>query len=258
MPGTGGDEVPERAPAPTSDRSASDDTALASRGEASTRNQIRRLSQFSAPLRARIAQDLRDRILTGTLAAGVTLGLDELAGYYGSSRTPVREALIELEHDGLVQILPRSGVKVVGMSSRELLDNFALFAALSGVAAQWAAERMTPEELDHVRALNGDVERATAAPHQELVVANWRFHRAINQLSRSSRIATLIRRTARVVPVRFFDLVPDQTEITLVEHAQLLAAFADRDGARAREIAEAHVAEAGELLARRLAEGVVP
>jgi DNA-binding GntR family transcriptional regulator len=241
-----------------SERPASDVTALSLGSEAAPREEIRRLSQFSATLRSRIAQELRERVLTGRLAAGTTLGLDELADYYGSSRTPVREALIELEHDGLVQILPRSGVKVVGMTSRELLDNFALFAALSGVAAQWAAERMTPEELDHVRALNGDVERATAGPHQDLVVANWRFHRAINQLSRSSRIATLIRRTAKVVPVRFFDLIPDQTEITLAEHAQLLAAFADRDGARARRIAEAHVAGAGELLARRLAEGAVP
>ncbi len=241
-----------------SERPAPDGTALSLRSQAAPRQEIRRLSQFSATLRSRIAQELRERILTGELVSGVTLGLDELADYYGSSRTPVREALIELEHDGLVQILPRSGVKVVGMTSRELLDNFALFAALSGVAAQWAAERMTSEELDHVRALNGDVERATGGPHQELVVANWRFHRAINQLSRSSRIETLIRRTAKVVPVRFFDLIPDQTEITLAEHAQLLAAFAERDGARAREVAEAHVAGAGELLARRLAEGVVP
>lgn len=223
--------------------------------ELSTRGEIRGLSQFSATLRDRIANDLRERILTGDLEAAGTLGLDELANYYGSSRTPVREALIGLQHDGLVQINPRAGIKVVGVSARELIDNFSVFATLSGVAAQWAAERMSKAQVDHVRALNADVERAASGHHHEMVATNWRFHRDINRASQSTRLCSLIGRTCRVVPVRFFNLVPDQTEITLAEHAELLAAFADRDGERARRVAEAHVASAGELLAARLADG---
>lgn len=220
-------------------------------GDGGSRHRLRQ-GRFAATLRTRIAQEMRERILTGQLAAGSTLGLDELADYYGASRTPVREALIELEHDGLVQITPRAGVTVVGAGPRELLDNFSLFATLSGVAAQWAAERMSAVQLDHIRACNRDVEAAAGGHHHEMVRANWRFHRAVNQASQSTRLCSLLRRACRVVPVRFFELVPHQTEITLDEHAALLAAFAAREGATARRLAEAHIAGAGEMLAARL------
>lgn len=214
----------------------------------------RRLAQFSATLRTRIAHELREEILTGHIPAGVTLGLDELAQHFGSSRTPVREALIELEQDGLVQITPRAGIKVASVSPRELLDNFSLFAMLSGVAAEWASQRMTPERLDRICALNERVEAAIHERSDDLVLANWLFHREINLAAQSQRLCSLLRRTCRVVPARFFELIPDQAEITPHDHRELLAALEARDGQRARELAEAHVARAGELLATRLAQ----
>lgn len=221
-------------------------------GEANGFAERRRLSQFSATLRTRIAQVLREEILTGELQAGATLGLDQLAQYFGSSRTPVREALIELEQDGLVQIMPRAGVKVANVSARELLDNFHLFAVLSGVAAEWASLRMTPERLQRIQVLNARVETAVRQRPEELVQANWLFHREINLAAQSDRLQSLLRRTSRVVPARFLELVPDQAEITPHDHRALLSALEAGDGKRARELAEEHVARAGELLAARL------
>lgn len=222
-------------------------------GRAGGRRDRGRLAHFSATLRTRIAQVLREDILTGNLLPGESLGLDELADHFGSSRTPVREALIELEQDGLVRITPRAGVTVVGMSPRELLDNFSLFATLTGVAAEWASQRMTPERWHRILSLNERVEAAERP--EDLVPANWLFHREINLAARSQRLCALLRRTCRVVPARFFELIPDQAEITRHEHRELLAALETGDGARARVLAEAHVARAGELLAARLAQG---
>lgn len=215
----------------------------------------RRLSQFSATLRTRIAHELREQILTGDISAGATLGLEQLAEYFGSSRTPVREALIELEQDGLVKITPRAGIKVASVSPRELLDNFALFAMLSGVAAEWASRRMTPERIQRINALNERVESAIRDRPDDLVLANWLFHREINLAAQSERLWSLLRRTSRVVPARFLELIPDQVEITPHDHRALLTALQAGDGKRARELAEAHVARAGELLAAQLSQG---
>jgi DNA-binding GntR family transcriptional regulator len=211
-----------------------------------------RLPQFSATLRARIAHELREEILTGQIQAGATLGLDQLAAYFGSSRTPVREALIELEQDGLVKITPRSGIKVSSVSRSDLLDNFSLFAVLSGVAAEWASYRMTSERLQQITDLNARVELAVAERPDDLVLANWLFHREINLAAQSERLWSLLRRTSRVVPARFLELIPDQAEITAHDHRELLQALSSGDGGRARELAEKHVARAGELLAARL------
>lgn len=216
-----------------------------------------RLSQFSATLRTRIAHELREEILTGHIPAGATLGLDQLAAYFGSSRTPVREAMIELEQDGLVRIAPRAGIKVASVSPQELLDNFSLFATLSGVAAEWASQRMTPERLQRIEAFNERVETAVRERPDDLVLANWLFHREINLAAQSERLWSLLRRTSRVVPARFLELVPDQAAITAHDHRGLLTALKQGDGQRARELAEAHVSRAGELLAARLSQGFV-
>ena len=102
-------------------------------------------------VRSRAAHELRDRVLTGRLRPGDRLDLDEVAEEFGTSRTPVREALLELSYEGLVAVTPRSGITVVGISPEDAVDNFAVLAALAGKAAEWAtaedhrvAARRTP------------------------------------------------------------------------------------------------------------------
>lgn len=219
-------------------------------------------------MRARAAEELRNRILTGALAPGTRLDLDALTAEFGASRTPIREALLELSYEGLVEVAPRSGITVIGLTPRDVLDNFAILGTLAGKAAEWAAARITDDELDHIRALAdgvthhdprgaGGVARTTAAPAAEdsLVATNWRFHRAVHRASGSPRILTLIRQTVSVVPTNFFDVFPDQGEHSAVDHDELVAALAAGAGAAARLVAERHVTDAGEALARFLAAG---
>ena len=201
-------------------------------------------------VRARAAEELRNRILTGALAPGTRLDLDALTVEFGASRTPIREALLELSYDGLVEVAPRSGVTVIGLSPRDVLDNFAILGTLAGKAAEWAAARITDDELDEIRRL------AQAVHHgDDLVVANWHFHRAVHRASGSPRIVTLIRQTVGVVPTNFFDVFPDQEQHSTADHDEIVAALARRDGAAARAAAERHVTDAGVALARFLEEG---
>src|ERR1044072_6029318 len=115
-------------------------------------------ARVGGPVRARAAEELRNRILTGALAPGPRLDLDALTVEFGASRTPIREALIELSYEGLVEVAPRSGITVIGLSPRDVLDSFATRGTLAGKAAGWAAERVTDEELDHIRELAAAVE----------------------------------------------------------------------------------------------------
>ena len=99
---------------------------------------------ISTTVRAQAASELRDRILTGRLQPGDRLDLDQLTAEFGISRTPVREALLQLSYEGLVDITPRSGMTVVGITPEDAVDSFAILAALAGKAAEMATARITP------------------------------------------------------------------------------------------------------------------
>jgi DNA-binding GntR family transcriptional regulator len=194
-------------------------------------------------VRSRAARELRDRILTGRLPSGARLDLEEITREFGISRTPVREALLELSYEGLVAVAPRSGITVLGITPEDAVDSFAVLAALSGKAAEWAAQRITPEEMADLRQLARAVDDA-----DDVVAANWRFHRAVNLASGSRRLLVHLRQAVRVVPTSYFELFPAQERRSRADHAALLGAIGGADAATARALAEAHVLEAGAAL----------
>jgi DNA-binding GntR family transcriptional regulator len=200
---------------------------------------------IAGTVRERAARVLRDRILTGALPAGTRLDLDAITKEFATSRTPVREALLELSYDGLVRVAPRSGITVIGMSPEDVLDSFTILGVLTGQAAAWAAERVTEDGIERLRTLAGDVEAGEGA----IVDANWNFHREIHRASHSRRLMAQIRLAVRVVPSNFFAMFPEHEHNALAEHAALVAALADRDADKARHIAERHVLDAGRSLA---------
>lgn len=200
-------------------------------------------NQIGATVRSRAARELRDRILTGRLPAGTRLDLDQITQEFGTSRTPVREALLELSYEGLVAVAPRSGITVLGITPEDAVDSFAVLAALSGKAAEWAAARITPETLVVLRQLAREVHDA-----DDVVAANWRFHRAVNQASGSRRLLVHLRQAVRAVPTSYFELFPAQERKSRADHAALLRAIGDGDGAAARLLAESHVLDAGAAL----------
>src|ERR1700722_14525080 len=112
---------------------------------------------ISGTVRERAARELRNRILTGALPAGSRIDLDAITEEFATSRTPVREALLELSFEGLVRVAPRSGVTVIGITPTDVLDSFTILGVLTGQAAAWAAERIDTDELAMLRELAADV-----------------------------------------------------------------------------------------------------
>lgn len=195
---------------------------------------------IAGTVRERAARELRDRILTGALPAGTRLDLDAITKEFATSRTPVREALLELSYDGLVKVAPRSGITVIGISPEDLLDSFTILGVLTGQAAAWAARRVTPEGVQRLRDLATDID------------ANWDFHREIHQAAHSRRLMAQIRQAVRVVPSNFLAMFPEHEHHSLDDHQALVSALADGNAEKARDIAERHVLDAGHSLASRL------
>ena len=211
-------------------------------------------AEMGMTVRDRVTRELRHRIIFGRLAAGERLDLDALAQEFGTSRTPVREACLELANDNLVRVAPRSGITVLGITEDDLLDNFELMTSLAGMSAAWAAQRATPEDLERIQARAAAVVGATAAG-ADVAIANAAFHRSINQASHSPRLLALIRQAARLFPDQFYDVVPEQLSASLQEHADLVAAIVARDPERARSMMETHFHDASERLRQHLAGG---
>jgi DNA-binding GntR family transcriptional regulator len=202
---------------------------------------------FSATLRDRIARALRARILSGAIEADTSLDLDDLANEFGSSRTPVREALIQLSHDGLVEIEPRRSVRVVGITGESLLDNFLVFGALSGVATQWAADRATDALVADLRQVD-HVFRADTTDVTELAQGNWTFHSMIHRACGSSRLVALIAQTSRTIPSEYRNLPTHHATESAKEHVAILRAIENHDGLEARALVEHHLQQAAELM----------
>lgn len=208
-------------------------------------------SDLGMTVRDRVVRELRHRILLGSLPAGERIDLDALAAEFGTSRTPIREATLELAIDNLVRVAPRSGVTVLGITARDLLDNFELMATLAGMASFWAAERATPDDLERIRHWRDAVASASEVDG-DVAAANFEFHRCINQASHSARVMALIARTARLFPERFSEVAPDQVPCSLVEHADLVSALERGDASTARSLMESHFQQAAERLRRHL------
>ena len=120
---------------------------------------------------------LRDAIVDGTLAPGEHLHDDELCGWLGLSRTPVREALARLSEDGLVESMPQRYTRVTELCPGDARDSFPLLAVLHGLATELAVPSLRPEDIAALGAAQTAYVRALRAHNAvEAFDADDRFH----------------------------------------------------------------------------------
>jgi DNA-binding GntR family transcriptional regulator len=193
-----------------------------------------------------VAQLLRERIYSGAFPPGTKLRQEQLADQLRVSRTPLREALRVLERDGLVNSEPGRGVRVIEADPQALIEAYNLREAVDGVAARLAAENATPADVqrlqEHVQRQQAAVDPWDAAAY---TIANVEFHTMVMELSRNRYIMAelpLVRMTSQVfTPVM---LVPQERgRAAVADHAGIVEAIADGDGARAERLARAHIHE---------------
>jgi DNA-binding GntR family transcriptional regulator len=132
------------------------------------------------PLRADAYEALREAILLGRLRPGARVVEAEIARQMGISRGPIREAVRQLEQDGLVEYQPRRGVIVATLTRQGVLDAYAVRAQLEGLACRETAERASPADLAGLRAhYEAMLELAHRGDATELLQADVGFHAQI-------------------------------------------------------------------------------
>ena len=136
--------------------------------------------QIQKPLRELVYLELKRKILTGEIAADTRLMEIKLAELMNVSRTPIRDAIRQLSHDGLVTIEPRKGAYVSKISIKDMVDVFEVREALEGLAAYLAAQRITEEKKAELEELTREYERAVLNGDKEaLVHYDEKFHSCI-------------------------------------------------------------------------------
>jgi DNA-binding GntR family transcriptional regulator len=191
-------------------------------------------------------QALRDAILAmDVYRPDAELRLDEqrLATALDVSRTPVREALSRLEHEGLVRIMPRRGVWIVRKSKAEITEMIRAWAALESMAARLLCDRATDDEIGSLRALFAEFEDDQLRLHlNEYSEANLRFHQSIIELSRSPVISALV--AGLLVHVRAIrgHMIgeDDRAERSIVDHMHIIEALESRDAELAERLVRNH------------------
>lgn len=194
-----------------------------------------------------VYEELREAILAGRYTPGQTLSENALAAEFGTSRTPVREALHRLEIETVVERGPR-GVRVRPSSPEEILDIYEVRITLEGAAAKAAATRANELDRMRLRSAQRAMVEVEDTP-QAKALANRRFHEAVWTASHNPTLVDLLHRL-NVHLIRYPTTTlmhGDRWEAVLREHEELLGAIESRDGEAARRIAEHHMFGAREV-----------
>lgn len=203
-------------------------------------------------LKDTVARRLRDLIFTGQLVPGSKIDQEEMAARLGVSKLPVREALIGLESEGLVDNIPRRGAFVAPLSRDDVRDHYNVFGLVSGLAAERAVETLSDEDLDRLQRLADQMEASTSAEDKEEL--NFRFHRTINLAGGSRRLRSVIRLLGKSIPTRFFVFAEDWSDVAMEDHRRILEALCARDPEGARRAVEDHLRDSADHAVRILEE----
>lgn len=206
-------------------------------------------------LKEDVAAYIRERIFAGDLRPGMKLDQDGIAETLGISKLPVREALIVLEAEGLVDSLPRRGAFVARLTAEDIYDQYHIYSLLVAVATERAAARITDEELDELEELLERMDRWDArAPAEEQDALGEEFHRIIFRAGGSRRLNSVLRSLSYGIPKRVYHQARGWTDVARKEHRDILDALRDRDGARAASAAVAHIESGAAHAVRMLKE----
>lgn len=200
---------------------------------------------------------LRSAIVTGVLKPGQRLVERDLGDRLGISRTPLREAIIRLVHEGIVESLPSGRWAVTAVDDREARELYAIRMALEGYATRLAAERASAEEVGELHRIV-DLQRRHLDPLDESILENLNevFHKTLYAMSSMRRLTDLIEmyRTT-VMNYRLYHVYQeDEIHVAVDQHAEIASALDRRDADTAEVLLRDHIARAREIiLARRVA-----
>lgn len=202
-----------------------------------------------------VYERLREEIVSGRLESGAPLVEAAVAARYGTSRTPVREALRRLEQDGLVERGDR-GLRVRARGPEEILEIYEVRILLEAAAARGAAERSTRLDLMRIKSAADAMAATDSADPDAMAAANQAFHEEIWAASHNRTLVDLLTRlNSHITRYPATTLTsPGRWAEALSEHADLLRAIEARDRDEAGLVAENHMTKARDIRLRMYGE----
>lgn len=185
------------------------------------------------------AAEIRQRIFSGDLRPGSKIDQEALATELGMSKLPVREALISLDSEGLINSIARRGAFVAELTRDDIRDHYQIFGTVAGLAAERAASSLTDAELTELEELLEQMEAVDEPVRQEQL--NHEFHRRINVAGQSRRLASVIGLLSKSLPSHFYEFHTEWADTARDDHRKILEALKDRDAEAASQAMTDHL-----------------
>lgn len=198
-------------------------------------------------LSGRAFQKIREDILKGKYREHDELRENTIGKELGVSRTPVREALRQLELEGLVSIIPNKGAYVTGISGKDVRDIYMIRSMLEGLCARWAAENITAaqlDELDEIMLLSEFyIKKEGNINPEQVTELDGRFHNILYEASGSRILSHVLTDFHGYVQrARKFSVVSEErARKSIREHKQILRAIKEKDPDLAEQLANDHM-----------------
>ena len=200
-------------------------------------------------VKEQLVDHLRDDIVRGTFEPGERLRLEDIATRFDVSTMPVREALRELEAEGLATIYPHRGAIVTELTAEDLQDIYDIRATLEAMAARLAVPKMNASTLDELTHIVDQMDEQLGHI-ASLVKLNHQFHSTLYTQSGRKHLCelnqTLRHRTQHYLHAYMHDL--GSMALAQGEHRAILEACRKGDAERAAELVEEHVTEVGQAI----------
>jgi DNA-binding GntR family transcriptional regulator len=202
-----------------------------------------------------VVEVIRDAILSGELEPGARLMQDDLAERLQVSSTPVREALRQLETEGILQSSPNRGMRVAEVDLRAVREIYLIRADLEALATRMAAPRLSAADLHHLKTLQAEIEALIQRGElKELRRLNYELHNVIYRAAGLPELLKIIHGLWTKFPWDTLHVLPNRAFMSADEHAQLIRALEESNAALAGKLMREHIESGARALDRYLAD----
>src|SRR5262245_38979328 len=190
--------------------------------------------------RDQVVASFKEAILSGVIQPGESIVESKVAQQLGAGIPLVREALIELEHQGYVQKIPYKGTTVTKLERRDVEKIFRLRMELEALAIEWAKENVTPADIEHLRDITEKMKAGAKAHDLDQFYQNdLAFHRKLWEMSGNEYLVECLERI--VAPLFAFFLMKDRREresylFSAAQHEKIVEALPRRSRAKLRAL----------------------
>lgn len=211
----------------------------------------------SKPLRERIADRIRADIVKGVFVDGERLVEPKLAEIYGISRTPIREALRQLESEGFIEIVPRKGAVVKELTIKDIDNLYAIKANLEGLAARQAVEHISTKEIEKLVNVNEkfiSLFKGSDNIVEEYLKYNISFHNLFIKYSNNDKLIEILEGLNKNFQ-RFRSFLVskvDRVREAYAEHLKIIEAFKKRDPELAEKTVRYHIESGWQYLRSKI------